>query len=473
MYPRTLRVPRRSHRMALALLVAMAYAIGASAVAASPSIPPEEVTVIAVQGEVSISSQGARHAVHKGDPVPLPATVYTGPSGSVELQQGKTTLSAAPNTELTIPAPVIAGESIDRVIQSRGTAFYNVGKREVRKLHVETSYLVAVIKGTQFSVVAQEDSATISLFEGRLEVRAADYSDVVELEAGEIAIRHAGDSSIRMLVMETGEPVARNSDPGHTVGATGEGSASASAIPPNTPLLLTSTSQGAAAPAGTLGNQTRAFVATPAATLSSVATGSEAAVSAGGTTVSANAALGNGSANVSGSVTGTVAGISASASTSVSLSAASGTTSLATSAGAAVGGSNTTVGLTASASPTGVTAGAGATVSTPIASSSTGLTAGASPAGVTGTVATSVTTPIAATTVGATASVGSGTLGVAVSTPLATVNLGTGSAASPATSGTTTTTTPPTGSPGTNPTTNPGITLPGLPINPLKNLLGH
>ena len=35
----------------------------------------------------------------------------------------------------------------------------------------------------------QEDSTTIALFEGHLEVRASDDSDVVDLDAGEIAIR--------------------------------------------------------------------------------------------------------------------------------------------------------------------------------------------------------------------------------------------------------------------------------------------
>jgi hypothetical protein len=172
-----------------------------------------DVTVASVQGEVHVTGQARQLDVHKGDVVPLPATIYTGPSGSIELRQGNTTLSAAPNSQLEIPAPAIPGEAIDRVIQSRGNAFYNVAKRGTSKLHVESAYLVAVIKGTQFSVVAQDDSATISLFEGRLEVRATDGSDVVDLLAGEIAVRHANDSAIRMLRMDTGEPVAHRAPP--------------------------------------------------------------------------------------------------------------------------------------------------------------------------------------------------------------------------------------------------------------------
>ncbi len=81
-------------------------------------------------------------------------------------------------------------------MQPRGTAFYNVGKRGGRKLRIETPFLVGVVKGTQFNVVAQDDATTISLFEGLLEVRSADDSDVVDLHAGEIASRDRAATDI-------------------------------------------------------------------------------------------------------------------------------------------------------------------------------------------------------------------------------------------------------------------------------------
>src|SRR5215469_6204784 len=203
--PRAITVSQCWRQLLLLLLMSTVSCGTASAGAPAAAL---DVTVASVQGDVSVTAQDRRLDVHKGDVVPLPATINTGPSGSIELRQGNTTLSVAPNSQLAIPAPTVPGEPIDRVVQTRGNAFYNVAKREARKLHVESAYLVAVVKGTQFSVVAQDESATISLFEGRLEVRATDDSDVVDLQAGEIAIRHANDSAIRMLRMDTGEPVA-------------------------------------------------------------------------------------------------------------------------------------------------------------------------------------------------------------------------------------------------------------------------
>ena len=75
----------------------------------------------------------------------------------MELQQGATTLSVGPETLLEFPALEKRGAPIDRIVQPRGNVFYNIGKREGRKLRIETPYLVGVVKGTQFNVAAQDD----------------------------------------------------------------------------------------------------------------------------------------------------------------------------------------------------------------------------------------------------------------------------------------------------------------------------
>ena len=106
-------------------------------------------------------------------------------------------LPAIPNWKF--PRARLEDGLVERIIQIRGNAFYNIGKRTGTRLRVEAPYLVAVIKGTQFNVAAQEDSTTIALFEGHLEVRASDESDVVDLDAGEIAIRRRNDVSISVL----------------------------------------------------------------------------------------------------------------------------------------------------------------------------------------------------------------------------------------------------------------------------------
>jgi hypothetical protein len=178
-----------------------------TALLASPAalaVDSGDIVVVSAKGEVHFTVNGAARVVRPGGVLELPATLRTGRDGAVELKQGATTVSVGPETLLEFPALEKRGAPIDRIVQPRGNAFYNIGKREGRKLRVETPYLVGVIKGTQFNVAAEDDGTTISLFEGLLEVRATDDSAVVDLKAGEIAARKRGDKSISVLKMDGG-----------------------------------------------------------------------------------------------------------------------------------------------------------------------------------------------------------------------------------------------------------------------------
>ena len=187
-------------------------ALSASAAAAAPG--PEPIVVVAVDGDVSISTGGAARIVQPGTVIAPPVTILTGRDGHVELRQNATTMSIASDTRVELPATASADGLIERVSQPRGNVVYDVAKRPGRKLRIETPYLVAVIKGTRFNVSAQDEGATVSLFEGRLEIWTPDDSDVVQLNVGEIATRGRDDGRIRVLGMDTGDAIrVRNAAP--------------------------------------------------------------------------------------------------------------------------------------------------------------------------------------------------------------------------------------------------------------------
>jgi hypothetical protein len=192
------RLRSRSRSVALAFLAAVLACMPLTMTAAATA-PRGDVVVATVHGTVSATMAGMTVPLSAGAILQLPATVRTGADGAVELRQGNSTFAAAGNTELEIPQSAAEDGLVERIIQVRGNAFYNIGKRTGTRLRVEAPYLVAVIKGTQFNVAAQDDSTTIALFEGHLEVRASDDSDVVDLDAGEIAIRRRNDVSINVL----------------------------------------------------------------------------------------------------------------------------------------------------------------------------------------------------------------------------------------------------------------------------------
>ncbi|MEO8017655.1 MAG: FecR domain-containing protein [Pseudomonadota bacterium] len=169
---------------------------------AALAIDSGDIVVVSLKGEIHVTMNGAVRNLRAGGVLELPASIRTGSDGNIELRQGATTVSVGPETLLEFPALEQRGAPIDRIVQPRGNVFYSIGKREGRKLRVETPYLVGVIKGTQFNVAVQDEAATISLFEGLLEVRASDDSDVIDLRAGEIAARKRGDKSIGVMKMD-------------------------------------------------------------------------------------------------------------------------------------------------------------------------------------------------------------------------------------------------------------------------------
>jgi hypothetical protein len=198
---------------------------------AAVAVDSGDIVVVSTKGEVSFTVNGAARTIRAGGVLEPPATLRTGRDGSVELRQGATTVSVGPETLLEFPALEKRGAPIDRVLQPRGNAFYDIGKREGRKLRIETPYLVGVVKGTQFNVAAQDESTTISLFEGLLEVRASDGSDVVDLKAGEIASRKRGDKSISVMKMDAGKaPTTSPRQPAGSGSNSGD-----SPTPPRTP----------------------------------------------------------------------------------------------------------------------------------------------------------------------------------------------------------------------------------------------
>lgn len=228
-------LPRIVRDASLVVLALIGLATGAHA--------QGDIVVVAAHGTATVTMAGSTSPLAADLILQLPATIRTASDGAVELRQGKTTVAAAGDTELEIPASAGSEGLIERIVQIRGNAFYSVDKRERTRLRVETPYLVAVIKGTQFNVAAQRSGTTIALFEGRLEVRASDDSDVIDLNAGEIAIRNVNDTAIRVLRMSA--PVASTGSTDGTVVGSGDASSASGAIGQSTSI-----STGHSAPTG-------------------------------------------------------------------------------------------------------------------------------------------------------------------------------------------------------------------------------
>jgi hypothetical protein len=188
-------------RIALAILAIVA-ATAHGATPAAHDADDSRITVTDVTGSVDVTMAGQPVVVHADSTMLLPARIVTGLDGKLGMTQAGTSITVSSDTDVEIPAEAVDGNLVARLVQHRGNVFYDVAPRDLGKLRVETPFLVAVIKGTQFNVAVHADSTTISLFEGQLEILTPDGRDVIQLDAGEIAIRSLLDDAIRVIGMD-------------------------------------------------------------------------------------------------------------------------------------------------------------------------------------------------------------------------------------------------------------------------------
>ena len=121
-------------------------------------------------GEVWLATNGAQQVSLGQDGALKPGdTIRTGRNGRVLLVRGEETILISPNSVVGLPAEKKEGLSTT-IIQQAGSILLEVEKRNVKHFEVETPYLAAVVKGTQFSVTVGAGSTKVGVLRGQVEV---------------------------------------------------------------------------------------------------------------------------------------------------------------------------------------------------------------------------------------------------------------------------------------------------------------
>jgi FecR-like protein len=165
------------------LTMAMLLLAGSSAWAADDGV----WSVTKSSGEVWVTTSGAAQVSLKQDET-LKAgdTIRTGRNGRVLLMRGEETILISPNSVIGVPAEKKDGISTT-ILQQAGSILLEVEKRNVKHFEVETPYLAAVVKGTQFSVTVNGNSTTVNVKHGQVEVS--------DFKSGQIALVLPGQAA--------------------------------------------------------------------------------------------------------------------------------------------------------------------------------------------------------------------------------------------------------------------------------------
>lgn len=142
--------------------------------------------VAKVSGEAWIGGSGVQPASISENPVLRAGeTVRTGRNGRVLLVRGTESIVVSANSSISLPEAGRTGQTT--IIQQAGSILLDVEKRNVPHFEVETPYLAAVVKGTQFRVSLQGGRAKVDVVRGQVQVS--------DFRSGQFALVSPGQSA--------------------------------------------------------------------------------------------------------------------------------------------------------------------------------------------------------------------------------------------------------------------------------------
>jgi hypothetical protein len=138
-------------------------------------------------GEVWLASNGAQQVSLGQEETLKPGdTIRTGRNGRVLLVRGEESILISPNSVVGVPAEKKDGLSTT-IVQQAGSILLEVEKRNVKHFEVETPYLAAVVKGTQFSVTVAAGSTRVGVIRGQVEVSDFKTGQIAQILPGQAA----------------------------------------------------------------------------------------------------------------------------------------------------------------------------------------------------------------------------------------------------------------------------------------------
>jgi len=142
-------------------------------------------------GEVWMITPGAQQASLTQEEVLKPGdTIRTGRNGRVLLLRGEETILVSPNSVIGLPTEKKDGLSTT-ILQQAGSILLEVEKRNVKHFEVETPYLAAVVKGTQFRVSVNAGSTSVDVLRGQVEVADFKSGQIAQVMPGQHATAFA------------------------------------------------------------------------------------------------------------------------------------------------------------------------------------------------------------------------------------------------------------------------------------------
>src|SRR3974390_3408345 len=160
-------------------------------------------------GEVWMTTSGTQQAsLTKQDVLKPGDNIRTGRNGRVMLVRGEETILVSPNSVIGLPTEQKDGLATT-ILQQAGSVLLEVEKQNVKHFEVETPYLAAVVKGTQFRVSVNATSTSVDVLRGQVEVSDFKSGQVAQVMPGQHATVFAGKAGLSLRGAGPLNPIGR------------------------------------------------------------------------------------------------------------------------------------------------------------------------------------------------------------------------------------------------------------------------
>jgi len=181
-----------------------------------------------VAGTVQVNHAGSVRPAARGAALAPGDTVLARGNSRAVVVRGQQYVIVSPNTQLRLPAAAKSA-GLMQWIADYGSAIFTVGQRSTPHFGVQTPYLVALVKGTTFTVTVSSKGASVQVLEGRVEVATVSGNEHQLLTPGRIV--SVGAASRDRLTVEPAASAVFEAVPATALtGGTGGGPAAAGEV---------------------------------------------------------------------------------------------------------------------------------------------------------------------------------------------------------------------------------------------------
>jgi hypothetical protein len=178
-----LRVERQKHMMGFRKILAAGLAGILALPLLTATAQAAEWWIERMSGNVQIHNGVSWVALDEDRALNAGESIWTGRNGRILLMNNQGSVLLAPRSLVKVPAQALP-RNFSVLFQTHGTVSAQVDKRRTRHFSVQTPYLAAVVKGTEFDVEIKRKQTRVAVREGLVGVVDIDTGETVDVPAG-------------------------------------------------------------------------------------------------------------------------------------------------------------------------------------------------------------------------------------------------------------------------------------------------